>query len=59
VRSGIADRDVAVEIRDRSDGRPEIVVTITERPTAIVLGLAGVESLTVHATGSAIAVYAP
>jgi hypothetical protein len=48
-----------VEIRNRADGRPEIVVTITERPTAIVLGLAGVESLTVHATGSAIAVYAP
>ena len=59
VRSGIADRDVAVAIRDRVDGRPEIVVTITERPTAVVLGLAGVESLTVHATGSAIAVYAP
>ena len=59
VRSGIADRDVAVEIRNRADGRPEIVVTITERPAAIVLGLAGVESLTVHATGSAIAVYAP
>jgi Flp pilus assembly protein TadG len=53
------DSDAAVEIRNRADGRPEIVVTITERPTAIVLGLAGVESLTVHATGSAIAVYAP
>jgi hypothetical protein len=51
--------DVDVDVRDRADGRPEIVVTITERPAAIVLGLAGVESLTVHATGSAIAVYAP
>lgn len=59
VRSGIDERDIAVEVRDRPDGRPEIVVTITERPTAVVLGLAGVESLTVHATGSAIAVYAP
>lgn len=59
LRSGVAERDIAVEVRERPDGRPEIVVTITERPAAVVLGLAGVESLTVHATGSAIAVYAP
>ena len=59
VRSGIAERDVVVAVRDRADGHPEIVVTITERPAAVVLGLAGVESLTVHATGTAIAVYAP
>lgn len=59
VRSGIAERDVVVAVRDRADGHPEIVVTITERPVAVVLGLAGVESLTVHATGTAIAVYAP
>ena len=59
VRSGIAERDVVVAVRDRADGHTEIVVTITERPVAVVLGLAGVESLTVHATGTAIAVYAP
>lgn len=58
-RSGVDHADIEVVARTRSDGRPEIVVTITERRAAVFAALGGVETLTVRASGSAIAAYSP
>lgn len=58
-RAGVERSDVEVVARTRPDGRPEIVVTITERRTAVIVALGGVDTLTVRATGSAIAAYSP
>ena len=56
-RAGVADGDVVIAMRTDAAGRPEIVVTITERPRTIFLALTGAESMTVRATGAAIALY--
>jgi Flp pilus assembly protein TadG len=55
VRSGVAAGDVDVQIRYVPE--PEVVVTITERPTTVFLALAGNEHMTVRATGAATFVY--
>lgn len=57
VRSGIDPADVEVSIRERPDGEPEIVVTITERRQTVFTALGGVDQLTVRATGAATFVY--
>ena len=57
IGTGLDARDVEAHVRYRSDGRPEVVVTITERRGAVFLALTGIDSLTVEASGSAIAVY--
>jgi hypothetical protein len=57
LRAGVAPGDVVIAMRTDPTGRPEIVVTVTERPRTIFLALTGAESMTVHATGSAIALY--
>jgi Flp pilus assembly protein TadG len=57
IGTGLDARDVEARVRYRSDGRPEVVVTITERRAAVFLALTGIDSLTVEASGSAIAVY--
>jgi len=57
LRAGVAAGDVIIVMRTDAAGRPEIVVTITERPRTIFLALTGAESMTVRATGAAIALY--
>ncbi len=59
LRAGVRSGDVAVEVVYRSDGRPEVVVTIVERPRAVFAALLGARSLTVRAEGSAVFVYSP
>lgn len=57
VRSGVDAGDVAVEFRTGADGRPTVVVTITEHRTAVFLALGGQDRMTVRATGAARFVY--
>jgi Flp pilus assembly protein TadG len=57
-RSGIDAADVEITFRTGPTGEPEIVVTITERRTAVFLALGGADELTVRATGAATFVYA-
>ncbi len=52
-RSGIEPTDIAVMVRHTADGTAEVVVTITEHPTAVFLALGGITTMSVHATGIA------
>ena len=56
-RSGIDPSDVAVAIRTGPTGEPEVVVTVTERRTAVFLALGGTDVLTVRASGAATFIY--
>lgn len=56
-RSGVARSDVIVAIRADPAGRPEVVVTITERRRTVFLALGGRSDLTVRASGAATFVY--
>lgn len=56
VRAGVAPTDVAVTVQHPAEGAT-VVVTITERTTAVFLALGGASSMTVHATGSARFIY--
>jgi Flp pilus assembly protein TadG len=56
-RSGVAAADVDVDVRTGPTGRPEVVVTITERRTTVFLALGGAEVLTVRASGAATFLY--
>lgn len=58
VRSGVDPADVDVTVRTGPLGDPEVVVTVTERRTAVFLALGGADVLTVRATGAATFVYA-
>lgn len=55
-RAGVAPGDVEVSIVADAEG-PTVVVTVTERTAAVFLGLGGVSTMTVRATGSARFVY--
>lgn len=57
IRSGVGPTDIAVTVRYSADGTAEVVVTITERPTAVFLALGGITTMSVHATGIARFVY--
>lgn len=56
-RSGVAAEDVSVDVRTNLAGSTEVVVTITERRTAVFLVLGGLDEMTVSATGAATFVY--
>lgn len=56
-RSGVAAEDVSVHVRTDLAGSNEVVVTITERRTAVFLALGGLDEMTVSATGAATFVY--
>ncbi len=53
IRSGVEPSDIAVTVRYTADGTAEVVVTITERPSAVFLALGGITTMSVHATGIA------
>lgn len=57
VRSGVDPADVQVTVRTGPTGEPEVVVTITERRTAVFVALTGADQLTVRATGAATFLY--
>lgn len=56
-RSGVAAEDVSVDVRTNLAGGTEVVVTITERRTAVFLVLGGLDEMTVSATGAATFAY--
>lgn len=54
MRRGVDAADVHVEVVPGPGGEPEVVVTVTQRRTAVVVALAGLGELTVRARGSAV-----
>ncbi len=58
-RSGVPAADVDVRVRSGEDGRPEVVVTITERRRTVFLALGALEEMAVTARGAASVVWAP
>lgn len=56
-RSGIPAADVDVSIVTGPTGTPQVIVTVTERRTAVFLALTSIDEITVRASGSAIVVW--